>query len=377
MQRILLVDDKKENLVAIESLLERDNLEILKAEDGNTALKYLLKYNDIALILLDVQMPGMSGFEAAELMRKNKKTQNLPIFFLTASNDKSYQFKGYEVGAVDFLTKPIQKDFLLSKVKVFLEIDQQKRMLEAQIQEISELKKQNDLLLNALGDALIAVDSAGIISYANPSLKFLFGIDDKSVVKKNIADILFDNPHQEPLDWNASEIYNRTSVFERIQSKQGYFIKSDELIVPVQISAASIKENDTFCGSVITLSILSSNKTEITELLARKNRKQQRKKMTLTLRLFDRNTGVNLGRLINISLDGFKLASKSELPVGSRHAISMVLPDQIAGSNTLSFDAQTIWSRQEDADDEFNHGFRILKISENDLRVLIALIEKY
>jgi CheY-like chemotaxis protein len=135
MQSILVVDDKKENLVALESLLDRPDLELLKADNGNDALRLLLKH-DVALALLDVQMPIMSGFEMAELMRKNKKTQSIPIIFITANGDKRDAFRGYELGAVDFLAKPIQRDVLLSKVNVFLELDRQKRDLALQLAEI-------------------------------------------------------------------------------------------------------------------------------------------------------------------------------------------------------------------------------------------------
>ncbi|MFN3587019.1 MAG: PilZ domain-containing protein, partial [Moraxellaceae bacterium] len=92
----------------------------------------------------------------------------------------------------------------------------------------------------------------------------------------------------------------------------------------------------------------------------------------------DRTTGMNLGRLVNISLDGFKLASREELRVGGRYDISTVLPETLAGSNTLSFDAQVVWSRPSDeAPNEFHSGFRIIRIGDNDLRILVQLIEKY
>ncbi|MCP5048984.1 MAG: response regulator, partial [bacterium] len=98
---ILLVDDRRENLVALEALLLDGDLEIIKASSGNEALGLMLEY-DFALVLMDVQMPGMDGFEAAQLMRKNERTKVIPIIFVSAINKSdSYIFKGYETGAVD------------------------------------------------------------------------------------------------------------------------------------------------------------------------------------------------------------------------------------------------------------------------------------
>ena len=130
---ILLVDDRAENLLALEGLLGEMGLELepVRAASGNEALRCSLK-QDFALVLLDVQMPDMDGFETAELMRLNPKTSQVPIIFLTAgAHDYSFQFKGYETGAVDFLAKPIEAPFLRSKVKVFCQIYQQRKALEA------------------------------------------------------------------------------------------------------------------------------------------------------------------------------------------------------------------------------------------------------
>jgi len=128
---ILLVDDRPENLLALETILNRPGLNLLKALSGNEALGLLLDY-DFALILLDVQMPEMDGFETAELMRGNAETRHIPIIFVTAiSKEQKHVFKGYEAGAVDYLFKPLDPDILQSKVNIFLELYQQKKTLEA------------------------------------------------------------------------------------------------------------------------------------------------------------------------------------------------------------------------------------------------------
>ena len=131
-QSILIVDDQKANLVALEATLaDLDNVEIISATSGPEALSILLKQT-VAMVLLDVQMPGMDGFEVASYMRQRSKTRHIPIIFLTAINkEESYMFKGYESGGVDFMFKPFDPFVLLSKVRIFLELDGRQLPLHA------------------------------------------------------------------------------------------------------------------------------------------------------------------------------------------------------------------------------------------------------
>lgn len=119
---ILLVDDRPENLLALEAIIERDEYNLIKAYSGEEALKYLLKY-DFAVILLDVQMPGMDGFSTAKIIKAREKTKNIPILFITANNlDSEHIFMGYSVGAIDYLLKPFDPLILKSKVERFVEL---------------------------------------------------------------------------------------------------------------------------------------------------------------------------------------------------------------------------------------------------------------
>jgi len=142
---MLIVDDRPENLLTLEVLLERPELNIVKAQSGNEALGLVLEY-EFAIVLLDVQMPEMDGFETAELMRGNRKTKHIPIIFVTASHtEQHYIFKGYSSGAVDYLFKPLEPVVLKGKVEVFLELQRQKNQLQAKTREldikIAELKE--------------------------------------------------------------------------------------------------------------------------------------------------------------------------------------------------------------------------------------------
>ena len=169
----LLVDDLEENLLSLEALLRRDDLLLLKARSGDQALEILLQ-NDVALALVDVQMPGLNGFELAELMRGNERTRRIPIIFVTAgSADGQRRFQGYEAGAVDFIQKPIEPDILRSKAEVFFELYRQRQQLAAQRDELAlqaEALKQaaghKDVLLREINHRVKNLFSitAGLIS---------------------------------------------------------------------------------------------------------------------------------------------------------------------------------------------------------------------
>jgi signal transduction histidine kinase len=142
----LLVDDLEENLLSLEALLRRDGLVLLKARSGDEALELLLQ-NDVALALVDVQMPGLNGFELAELMRGNERTRHVPIIFVTAGNvDSQRRFRGYEAGAVDFIHKPVEPDILRSKAGVFFELYRQRQQIAVQR---DKLKTHSDALEEA------------------------------------------------------------------------------------------------------------------------------------------------------------------------------------------------------------------------------------
>ena len=126
---VLIVDDVPANLVAFEGMLVRDDIEIVTASSGTEALELLLA-RDVALAIIDVQMPEMDGFALAELLRGVERTRNVPIIFVTAAaHDYSSVFKGYEAGAVDFLFKPVDQHVLRGKVDVFVRLEQQRQQL--------------------------------------------------------------------------------------------------------------------------------------------------------------------------------------------------------------------------------------------------------
>lgn len=157
---VLIVDDLPENLLSLEAVLRREGLEFIKARSGTEALEILLR-QEVALALLDVQMPEMDGFELAETMRGSERTRHIPIIFLTAgSNDRTRRFRGYEAGAVDFLEKPIEADILRSKVAVFCELYMQRRQLAVQRDNLKAFAEENLRLLKDSRDNALALKEA-------------------------------------------------------------------------------------------------------------------------------------------------------------------------------------------------------------------------
>lgn len=151
---VLLVDDQPANLFALEAMLTRHDLTIVTAGSGKEALELLLVH-DVALAILDVQMPEMDGFELATLMRGVARTSRVPIIFVTAANsDQSRVFQGYEAGAVDFLFKPIEITVLRSKVDVFVTLEKQRRALEASLEAGRQAERLRELFIGILGHDL-------------------------------------------------------------------------------------------------------------------------------------------------------------------------------------------------------------------------------
>jgi signal transduction histidine kinase len=153
--KCLLVDDVPENLIALEALLRRDGVHILKAASGPEALELLLAHTDVALAMLDVQMPEMNGFELAELIRGSERTRHIPLIFMTAgSRDQNWQFKGYENGAVDFLYKPIDPHMLVNKANVFFDLHRQKVALACELQDRTQALKLSEMFMAVLSHDL-------------------------------------------------------------------------------------------------------------------------------------------------------------------------------------------------------------------------------
>lgn len=148
--KLLIVDDLAENLQALSAIIRGDNRVIYQASSGDEALALMLEH-EFALAILDVQMPGMDGFELASLMRSTARTRHIPIVFVTAADsEKRFDFRGYESGAVDFLYKPLDVDAVKSKVNVFVSLYQQRLETQRQVIALEQSRKEQETLLHQL-----------------------------------------------------------------------------------------------------------------------------------------------------------------------------------------------------------------------------------
>src|SRR6202008_2358041 len=144
--KILLVDDKENNLLSMESIFAKDNYQITRANSGREALKILLKEWDFTLILMDVEMPDLNGFETATLIYQREKLQQIPIIFITAhsyGDDKI--FKAYKAGAVDYIYKPIQPELLRAKVAVYVDLFRKNHLLMEQEQKLKAINRSLEI----------------------------------------------------------------------------------------------------------------------------------------------------------------------------------------------------------------------------------------
>ena len=140
--KVLLVDDRDENLFALETILKDENYHLVKAHSGKEALSYLLKDLDFHLIIMDVLMPGMNGFETAALIYNREKLKNIPIIFLTAMDIEGNIYKGYKAGAVDYISKPIIPELLKVKVRAFVDLSEKNRELLKQEKKLRAANKK-------------------------------------------------------------------------------------------------------------------------------------------------------------------------------------------------------------------------------------------
>ncbi|WP_201188616.1 hybrid sensor histidine kinase/response regulator [Pseudomonas fluorescens] len=158
--KLLIVDDLPENLLALEALIKREDRLVYKALSADEALSLLLQH-DFAMAILDVQMPGMNGFELAELMRGTEKTKHIPIVFVSAAGrELNYAFKGYESGAVDFLHKPLDIHAVKSKVNVFVELYRQRKAMKQQVEALEQSRREQEALLKQLQSTQLELQQA-------------------------------------------------------------------------------------------------------------------------------------------------------------------------------------------------------------------------
>jgi PAS domain S-box-containing protein len=251
---ILLVDDRAENLLALEAILEPLGERTVRAHSGDDALKCLLT-EDFAVILLDVQMPGLNGFETAELIKSRERTRYIPIIFLTAiSKDESYVFRGYSVGAVDYMSKPFQPDVLRSKVAVFVDLYRKQRQLkeqgrllhEAAVRQI-ELEHRARFLaqeartahiVSTAMDAIVVLDAERHIEVFNAAAERMFGRSAADVIGRPVEQVIADEQLDRALTIVSEE--GADSNKPELHSLSGYRSTGEKFPLEVSVSGLHV-----------------------------------------------------------------------------------------------------------------------------------------
>lgn len=237
---ILIVDDIRANIIALKKTLELHNIDVDTAESGEEALKKILK-TDYSLIIMDVQMPGLDGFEVVKILSGNKKTKDIPVIFLSALNiEKKYIFKGYESGAIEYITKPVDTDLLILKVKTFLKIYEQQ----------NQLKEMKDLLSKEIK----------IRKEAQDNLEIKIGERTKELVLKN-EELELKNHELQQFSWVVSHDLNepirKIQIFIKI-IKDLYLAKDEKAVDYVNRTIKSAERMQTLITDLLAYSRLSS-----------------------------------------------------------------------------------------------------------------------
>ena len=251
--RILIVDDNENNLFTLRALIKRHmDVEVLEASSGQEALDIALHDPRIDLIVLDVQMPEMDGFQTATMLKVRQKTRDIPIIFLTAAyKTDEFQQKGYDVGAADYLLKPIDDNQLINKISTYLRLIEKERdlnrQLETKVEERTrELRLANTYLENVIGnmgEALLLLDPEGRIKSANPTACRMLDYSEADLVGMAIGDI-FEEEETEQANafmgiWLEALI--RTGTISSIGAR---FITKDQRRVPILFSRTAIKDEN-------------------------------------------------------------------------------------------------------------------------------------
>ncbi|NEQ98806.1 MAG: hybrid sensor histidine kinase/response regulator [Cyanothece sp. SIO2G6] len=260
--KVLIVDDTPANLSVLFDLLDEAGLEVLIARDGLSALQKV-GYAPPDLILLDVMMPGISGFETCRRLKANEDTKNIPVLFITALSDVDYKVQGFQLGAVDYITKPFQKEEVLARVHTHLKLAQLNQSLEAQVecrtqelsQSLDELRRMQLQLVQSEKMSSLGQLVAGIAHEINNPVNFIYGnlyhVDEYTQDLLNIFD-LYQTYYPEP----------KSGLREQLDAADLPFLQDDlkKTIQSMQVGAQRIRQ--------IVLSLRNFSRTDEAEFKA-------------------------------------------------------------------------------------------------------------
>ncbi|MBK5353707.1 EAL domain-containing protein [Pseudomonas sp. TH41] len=251
---LLIVDDYPENLISMSALLQRQDWQVMTAASGFEALNLLLEH-DVDLVLLDVQMPGMDGFEVARLMRGSQRTRLTPIIFLTA-NEQSQDavIKGYASGAVDYLFKPFDPQILKPKVQALLEHQRNRRALQRLSHDLEAARAFNASVLDNAAEGILVVDEGGVIRFANPAMSRLLNATVQDLQGREFLDFLQKPPI--PI-WADSALLAGYKRGETLRLHDASLRTAPGQQVPVALSCAPLpSEQHAMVVTVLDMSVV-------------------------------------------------------------------------------------------------------------------------
>lgn len=234
---LLVVDDYPENLISMRALLARQDWQVVTASSGMEALSALLEF-EVDLVLLDVQMPEMDGFEVARLMRGSQRTQLTPIIFLTANEQSDAAvLKGYASGAVDYLFKPFDPQILKPKVQALLDQQRNRRMLQRLTRELEAARAFNASILENAAEGILVVDEQGVIGFANPAICRLLETPVEQLQGAQLLDLL---PVPGGGSWSESDFHGAYQARQIFRVHDAHFRTDGGQLVPVALSCAPL-----------------------------------------------------------------------------------------------------------------------------------------
>lgn len=251
--KLLVVDDNRHNLFSLRQLIERHlAVTLLEASGGAEALEVAQAEPDIDLLLLDVQMPEVDGFQTARMLKARRKTRDIPIIFLTAAfKTAEFQQRGYAVGAVDYLLKPIDDNLLINKLCTYFRlIDKERslnRTLERQVAErtrqLAEAKRHLEGVLAAMGEALLLLDPAGDVQQVNPRACQMLGYPEAELIGMNIGDLFEESDDAEAGAFMGTwlEAVIRTGVLRDVDAA---FRTKDGRRLPILFSRTALEDGE-------------------------------------------------------------------------------------------------------------------------------------
>jgi PAS domain S-box-containing protein len=260
--KLLIVDDHAHNLFTLRTLIEaHTDVTILEATSGQQAIDLTLHHPDIDLIILDVQMPEMDGFQTAALLKMRKRTRDIPIIFLTAAfKSEEFQQRGYAIGAVDYLLKPIEDNQFINKISTYFRLIEKERalnqVLERQVAErtaeLAQAKQYLENIIAYMGEALLILNPQGEIKSANPAACRMLGYRESDLRGMSIGDV-FEEEGDEVAGafmglWLEALI--RAGALSKIDAR---FIASDGRRVPILFSRTAVRDPDGGIADIICI----------------------------------------------------------------------------------------------------------------------------